>query len=125
MKMENDKFFGEVISTYSSADAIEDGVLMNNPRSDLFSECNLITTNLYNKIKEMSIDRNKTRIFELSEYEQMGAIMNYAKYILDNKCFRGDNDENFFTLPGTKEGTTIWFVRNEYGKLTAMLPEDY
>lgn len=123
--MATDDFFGEVISSYSSLEAIEDGILMPNPSSEIFKECNIITCALWEKLEETKNFRNQTRVFPLETFELLISLLNYAKEIYDNKKFEGDNDKDFFVIPPTDEGLTVWFVRNETGKLTAMLPSDY
>ena len=118
-------FFGEPIYTYTSDEAVEDGFIMENPRTDRFEECNLITTNLFEKIKEVATQRNMTRVFPIEETELIGCLMIGAKEIYSQNKFEGDNDKDFFVIPKTEEGLVVWFVRNEKGKLTAMLPGDY
>ncbi len=119
-------FGGENVTfSYSSTQAIEDGVLMKNPRQDNFPMCNILTTNLWKKIEILTFKRNMTRIFYLEPVEFLGMLMLHGNDIYVNKKFKGDNDKDFFVTEKTEEGLVVWFVTNEYGKLTAMLPEDY
>ena len=48
-----------------------------------------------------------------------------AQQVYEEGVFLDDQDKDFFVMPATEEGMVVWFVRNEQGKLTAMLPEDY
>lgn len=122
---QKDDFWGEPIYSYTSEQAIDDGFLMKNPKQNRFPECNIITTNLYYTIVKMAFNRSLKRVFEITPDELLGSLMLYAKDMYDKKKFKGDNDKDFFATPKTEEGLVVWFVRNEYGKLTAMLPEDY
>ena len=99
-----EEFFGKPISVYTSNQAVEDGILMKN-QSNLFLECNLITSNLFNTIKELD------------------DVMIKANDVYIKEKFTGDNDKDFFVIKN--EEKTVWFVRNEYRKLTGMLPSDY
>jgi hypothetical protein len=114
-----------LVSKYTSAEAIDDGVLMKNPRQNRFPECNIITTNLWGRIEEMANNRNTKRVNAVEPVELLGSLMAYANKIYTTRQFKGDNDKDFFVLPATEEGVVVWFARNEYDKLTAMLPEDY
>src|SRR3989338_4235745 len=86
------EFFGEPIYTYTEKQAIEDGVLMKNP-SEVFDECDIITTNLWGYIKEKSIEAKLTEPIEL-----LGIVLEKAKKIFTKEKFRGDNDKNFFVI---------------------------
>ena len=46
------------INGYSQPRYPAQGVLIPNPRPDKFKECNLMTTNLFNKMKEIEMQRN-------------------------------------------------------------------
>ena len=113
------KLFGEVISVYPASQAVEDGVLMQNP-SEEFEECNLITTNLWNAFETCC----KTTILTEPK-ELLDCIMNQARRLYVRGKFQGDNDRNFFVLKPRRALKPIWFVRNENQKLTAMLASDY
>lgn len=113
------------IFTYLSKEAIEDGYLMENPRTDNFKQCNIITTNLFEKLQKVEFERNLKRVFPYNPLELLGCLMVAGSEKFNNKDFKSDDDENFFTLEPTQEGLKVWFVKNEYGLLTAMLPEDY
>ena len=120
-----DNFFGDVVYKYPENQAVEDGILVPNPRQETFEECSIITVNLYNKIEKIAEARTMKNVFEVSTDYLLGCLMLGAKDIFEGKKFEGDNDENFFVMPKTEEGMVVWFVRNEYGRLTAMLTEDY
>lgn len=104
----------EVVSSYSREEAVEDGILMKNPAQEKFSETDIITCNLCETIGKKFGELFLIRLSEL---------MQYAKKKYENKEFEGDNDKDFFIIGW--EQLKIWFVRNENGMLTAMLPEDY
>ena len=123
--MEQDEYFGEVVSEYSSGQAVEDGVLMANPRQDRFGECNLITSNLYARLEDLAMQRNLSRINPIDQRYLCGCLMMMADELYRSGRFVGDNNKDFFVLPQNQEGIVVWYVRNETGKLTAMLPEDY
>ena len=99
--------------------AIGDGVLMKNP-SIAFPECDILTTNLFGYLDEMAKKSVLTNALELLEI-----ILKKANFIYTKQRFKGDNDKDFFVINGNKQFKSIWFVRNENNKLTAMLPEDY
>jgi len=111
--------------SYTSKQAIADGILMKNPRQDRFPQCNIMTRNLYDKITMVAFNRSLTRMFPLDPLEFIGSLMVGANQIYSKKQFKGDEDKNFFVMPKTDEGLIVWFVKNEQGKLTAMLPGDY
>jgi len=121
-----DDFWGDPIYTYTAEEAVEDGILMENTRKDRFGECSHMTCNLYEQIDKLAQERNKTRLMEIDAQFLVGCVMIGAREQYQSEAFKGDNDKNFFVIEGTEDGfSPIWFVRNEYGKLTAMLPEDY
>ena len=122
---ESEDMFGKVIFQYTDGEAVEDGILVENPRSEVFGECSIITANLLNRIEKLAEDRNKSRVFEIDTNHLLGCLMVGAKEIYEGNKFKGDNDKDFFVMPKTEEGLVIWFVRNGSGKLTAMLPGDY
>lgn len=122
---QTDDFWGETIYTYTIQDAINDGVVMKNPRRDVFPECDIITTNLYERIKEMTVKRNMKRVFPETEDFFLGCLMVAAKEMYEQKAYVSDHDDDFFEIPVNDEGVRVWFCRNENEKLTAMLPEDY
>jgi hypothetical protein len=113
------------IFSYSQNQAIEDGFLINNPIKDIFTECNIITPTLFNQINKIQLERNLKRIFPYEPNELLKGVMKFAKKIFDNKNYVDDHDKDFFAIPPNEENVTIWFVRNETNKLTAMLPSDY
>ena len=109
------QYLGPVIYKYDEREAIEDGILMPN-LSRVFPECDLITTHLWETIKEKGDGLSDTMVY-------LNCIMIEAAKAYYNQRFKGDHDQNFFTL---KEfAKPIWFCRNGNNKLTAMLPEDY
>lgn len=115
----------QYIYSYSEEEAVEDGVLRENPRKDCFNECSIVTSNLFDAIEQKALRWSQKRVFEVSSHELFGALMNYAKNIYSEGNFEGDTDKDFFIIPADQDGMIVWFLRNESGKLTAMLPEDY
>jgi hypothetical protein len=125
-KMNNESVFGEPVFTYTSEQAIDDGFLAKNFKQDKFPECNIITSNLFEELKQVSLKRSLKKVFEEDVLETLGSLMLYAKDVYDKQKFEDDQDKDFFVVPKGWEMTkNVWFVRNETGKLTAMLPEDY
>jgi len=116
----------EVISSYTESQAIEDGFLMKNPRLDVWDECDIVTGNLIDELKEVCNKRNESRVFPQEPLELVACMLNYAKKIYMDNDFKDDNGKDFFVVPkGELMTKDIWFVRNENAMLTAMLPEDY
>ncbi len=114
-----EEFFGETISVYTTEQAVEDGILMKNP-SGIFPECDVITTNLWHYVEERCINCVLTEPLDL-----LNRIMKLAKDIYENEKFKGDNDKDFFVIRGNNKVKAVWFVRNDHGKITGMLPDDY
>ena len=116
----------KTIYTYTTEEAMEDGVLTPNPKQECFEECNIITSSLYEELKVVSMKRSMKQVFGESVIDTIGHLMSYARMIYDNEKFEGDNDKNFFVVEkGWEMEQDVWFVRNGEGKLTAMLPSDY
>ena len=114
----NKEFWGEPISVYTQEQGIEDGILMKNPLI-IFSECNALTANLWNRIQNLAKELGKEPVSVLER------ILLQAKYIYYNKLFTSDHNEAFFTFSVPGMDKAVWFVRNENDRLTAMLAEDY
>ena len=111
--------FGELISVYTEEQAVKEGVLMHNP-SATFEECNMLTANLWEYLRERCFRMTLTSREDLLEI-----LMGLAKDIYENERFEGDNDKNFFVIKGNENVKPVWFARNEQEKLTAMMPEDF
>jgi len=105
-------FWGEPISVYADADAVEDGVLV--------------------KWDDVRINRVTRALFDRFT-RGMGKVMidiTPLRRLLDEVLARGKRDDGWVTLDvpaplGGPDGCTVWLVPNEVGSLTAMLPEDY
>lgn len=112
-----------VIYSYDRKQAVEDGVLMKNPRRDIFQECDIITTNLMEHATNKVLAGN----FVMTEAEDLiGGLMKMAKEKYAHEQWISDEDKDFFKIKGDNEKVPdVWFVRNENAHLTAMLPEDY
>jgi len=125
--MDNIKeYFGELISTYTSKQAEEDGILFDasklNPawEKGLF---NYITTNLLNK-GYMEEDSGNFRV----RMPNIVDLLNQANQIVKRRSKNFTEADTFFSgnieLPsGSKQ--QIFIQQNETGKFTIMLPEDY
>ena len=123
--MDNVKeYFGEPISTYTSEQAEEDGILFDatklNPawKKGLF---NYITTNLLSK-GYLEEGDSKIRMPNIVD------LMNQANQIVKTKSKNFTEPDTFFSgdieLPsGAKQ--QIFIQQNETGKFKIMLPEDY
>jgi hypothetical protein len=113
-------FYGEPIYTYTSEQAIQDGILFKISDIELFknSIINITTTNLmdkgYWKQENQEIKINISNLQDLLTQ----AIKHMAK----------KGKDTFYSLRielpnGNK--TKIFIAQNETGKYTVMLPEDY
>ena len=113
-----------VVFRYTLSDAMRDKVIIPNPRKVRFPECDLVTSNLMNRLGEEAMARNRERVFEIEPEEVLGSAMLYAKDMYEKGTFKKGENKDFFTLPPSWGGNTVLFIRNERGNLTAMLPED-
>jgi hypothetical protein len=98
---------------------MSDGVLAPNTSRGAFYVCDMVTANVVGKIK--STVRDDASVSDKAEL--LSQIMREAKTVYDVGVFMDDQDRDFFTIE--VDGLTVWFVRNEAARLTAMLPEDY
>ena len=122
MSQKHDDFFGEPISVYTDAEAIEDGILV-----DLTQFCVV-------QFRGVPVNRMTSHLFEdLKPFAEAdpaipGGNFNEAlASILRTKCrFAQGSDDNtgevgdIWRIP-----PNLWLVRNEVGGWTAMYPEDY
>ena len=113
-------FFGEPISVYTDAEAIEDGVLVDIGARARFLglPVNRMTGHLFQDLKPFAEDDVALHGDDFSE-----ALAS----ILRTKCQLAKGDPgntgeigDIYTLP-----PKLWLVRNEVGGWTAMYPEDY
>ena len=112
---ETTSFFGPVIPRYTEQEAVDDGILAPN-LSRAFPECNILTSNLWETIKEKCDGLDESMAY-------LDAIMETANSIYHKKRFIDDHDKNFFIVADF--AWPVWFVRNENDKLTGMLKDDY
>jgi hypothetical protein len=119
-RMSNQDIYGTPIFTYTDGEGVEDGILARNPASNKFSECSLITSNLWETVSDKCVKGENHTIEFL---QRMGEIMQVARDYYHSGKWKGDHDRDFFTIEA--QGLKIWFARNGQDKLTAMLPEDY
>lgn len=118
-----DDIFGEVVYTYTSEQAVEDGILFDilqvNPEWEK-GIIRYITTNLMAQGYMVDDDINIPNLLDL---------LNQANVIVrqESNGFKG-KPESFYSgnieLPDGKK-QQIFISLNELGKYTIMLPEDY
>lgn len=115
--------FGKPIYTYSSQDAINDGILLDirklndKWKDDLFS---FITTNLLDT-HQYIID-NEINMVNLSE------LLSQCFLIVKKKSNDFKEFDDFFSgyiENPNGEKVKVFICQNELGKFTIMLPEDY
>ena len=116
----SEELFGEVISTYTDDQALEDGVLVELRNSAIFRELpiNRMTRHLFDDLlpfteTEMSLND--------------GDLSRAIACILRTKCRFASADPgnigeigDIYRIP-----PKLWLVRNEVGGWTAMYPKDY
>ena len=117
-----DDLFGEVISTYTDDDALDDGILVDltqfaNVRFAGFP-VNRMTSHLFEDLKPFF------DVAPQSDAKQFGQALGS---MLLTKCKLASGDPgntgeigDICTIP-----PNLWLVRNEVGGWTAMYPEDY
>ena len=123
--MSMQEVFGEVISTYSSDEACNDGVLIDlRPiigHKDIF---NYVTNNLMGQGYLKQNEANQDYI----DRANLVDLLQQARKIVKNRSKNFMQMDTFFAgrieLPNGKR-TKIFIVQNETGKYTLMLPEDY
>lgn len=120
-KMSNENF--EVVSTYSSDEANEDGYLFKITQIPLFKDClfNYMTNSLFIEGGFQESNENKTLIPCLIDLiNQCGRIVKKGRLKNPNDWFYS----GFVELPTGKK-TKIFICQNETGRFTVMLPQDY
>lgn len=106
----------EVISSYTAQDAIRDGVL-----SPLGKSNHLITTNLLVELKEKhSMQTEEALRFALCE---LLPLVSYAFKTYENGRILKSNYK--FKVGNYKHSEIIWYMPNELGGITMMMPGDY
>ena len=115
-----DNLFGEVISTYTDKEALDDGTLVDLGERVSFRglPVNRITRHLFDDLALRP--ETEAPLFN-------GEVNRTVASILETKCTWAQGDpENtgevgdIYTIP-----PKLWLVRNEVGGWTAMYPEDY
>ncbi|MCK4601055.1 MAG: hypothetical protein KAU28_01225 [Phycisphaerae bacterium] len=109
---DSESFWGEPISTYTSEQAEEDGVLVH-PFPDRFPNF-FLTRSVHNAIESAGDEH---------AYPQRAIPL-----IMDAVLIaRARPNDHLWTkgLDGNVTGKTVWISRNERGGLTLMFPEDY
>lgn len=113
-----------IISTYTSIDAMRDGVLVPIDGGPCNGKpVNFITRNLLERLfapvaEAYADNANGDKI---DKAEVVGFLV---KMVAPQAQLTPDNPDGYMlTFKGTK--ITVWFVENELDGYTAMLPEDY
>jgi hypothetical protein len=104
------EFFGEPISVYTDAQALEDGVLVD-------------VSSLNVSFKAMLINRMTQNLwadFEPLFTTESGLNREAIANALRTKCEMATNRGGIWTLP-----PKLWLIENEVGGWTVMYPEDY
>jgi len=114
------EFFGETISTYTSDQATEDGILYS-VKHQIIS---YVTTNLMTRhgyfTRENGVDHvNIPNITDLITQAVLIIKRNYLKTKVQDWFYSG-----LVELPSGNK-TKIFIAQNETGRYTIMLPEDY
>jgi hypothetical protein len=116
----SDALFGEVISSYTDAEGLEDGFLVELPMPARFQEfpINRMTRHLFDELEPFV--ETEASLFQ-------GNVSQALASILRTKCRFAQGDPgntgkigDIYTIP-----PNLWLVRNEVGGWTAMYPEDY
>ena len=122
MSQKHDDFFGEPISVYTDAEAIEDGFLVNLTKfcvvQFLGFVVNRMTSHLFEDLKPFA---------ETDPAIPDGNFNEALASILRTKCSlaQGSDDNTGEVGDIWRIPPDLWLVRNEVGGWTAMYPEDY
>ena|SRR5437899_2956374 len=122
MSQKHDDFFGEPISVYTDAQAIEDGVLVDLTQffvvPFLGFVVNRMTSHLFEVLKPLA---------EADAAATDGNFNEALASILRTKCSlaQGSDDNTGEVGDIWRIPPNLWLVRNEVGGWTAMYPEDY
>jgi len=103
--MDWQEFFGEVISVYTDADALEDGVLVD------ISALNV-------SFRGMPINRMTGHLW--ADFQQLGLDNDAIARAIKTKCEMASCGGGIWTLP-----PKLWLIENEVNGWTMMLPSDY
>ena len=116
----SDDLFGEVISSYTDREAVEDGVLVELYMPARFQEfpINRMTRHLFDDLAPF---------VKAEAYLFNGDLSRALASILKTKCAFAQGDPGNTGEIGDIYTITpkLWLVRNEVGGWTAMYPEDY
>ena len=112
----NDVFFGEPISIYTDADALEDGIL-----TDVSKFGVKFNNRIINRLTVGA------RVALDLENKQSCTIANNLKFIAENSKFDGVGDDAWgIFAPDARLGNErFWLIPNELDGYTLMLPEEY
>lgn len=104
------EYFGEPISVYTDAQALEDGVLVDIARLDLAFEGRVINR----------VTQNLWRDLEQDCRSEAGINVEAIASALRAKCRMASFHGGVWTLP-----PEMWLIENEVGGWTLMYPSDY
>ena len=110
MSKQIDEFFGEPISTYTDAQALQDGVLVAVPGE---GAVNRVTRAVFDRFTE-SLGTSPIT----GSVANIGPLMDAIRATLQIKSNDG-------WRTGKYDGKELWLIPNELGGLTLMFPEDY
>src|SRR5713226_4687434 len=103
-----DDLFGEPISVYTDAQALDDGVLVAVPGE---GGVNRVTRTVFDRFAKASGDAS-------SDTFDLTPLLDAIRAML---CINPRDEWRV----GEHQGTTLWLIPNEVGGLTLMFPEDY
>jgi hypothetical protein len=109
------EFFGEPISIYTDADALEDGVLV-----DVSSLKIRFRDRVINRLTSNAWEAFKPFLVNPLEPESEEVDLNELKSILKTKLQYAYYKGDVWHLP-----PGLWLIENEVGGWTLMFPEDY
>jgi len=117
---QSNELFGEVISTYTDAQALDDGLLVELPTGIVFRglPINRMTRHLFDEL--LPFVEAEATLFD-------GDLDRAVASILRTKCTFASGDPGNTGEIGDihRIPPNLWLVRNEVGGWTTMFPEDY
>ena len=117
---QSNELFGEVISTYTDAQALDDGLLVELPTGIVFRglPINRMTRHLFDEL--LPFAEAEATLFD-------GDLDRALALILRTKCTFASGDPGNTGEIGDihRIPPNLWLVRNEVGGWTTMFPEDY